>query len=167
MASALNTGWACAALALCLAGAAAAAEPERERSEPARAPERAGEARPHLRQAEPHPGPQGYQRPVEPQGWNARPGAVDRPGYQHNFQAARSYRIGPYQRPPGWVNHHWGYGEVLPRGYWAAQYVIADYWLFGLEVPPAEYEWVRVGPDALLVSVVNGEILQVEYGVFA
>ena len=119
------------------------------------------------RQGEPHPGPSGYQRAEEPHGWNARPGAVDRDAYHHNFQAARTYRIGPYHRPAGWAAHHWAYGQMLPRAYWAAQYILADYWLFGLEVPPAGYEWVRDGADALMISVETGEILQVEYGVFA
>jgi Ni/Co efflux regulator RcnB len=92
---------------------------------------------------------------------------VDRGAYQHNFQAARSFRVGPYHRPPGWATHHWAFGQILPRVYWASQYVLADYWLFALEVPPAGYEWVRDDKDALLVSTQNGEILQVEYGVFA
>lgn len=116
--------------------------------------------------AEPHPGPQGYQRVAEPHGWDARPSTVDRPAYQHNYQAARSYRIGPYHRPPGWTDHRWGYGEILPRAYWAPQYLIADYWLFSLEVPPTGYEWVRDGNDALLIDTNTGTILQVEYGVF-
>lgn len=116
--------------------------------------------------AEPHAGPNGYHRPEAPQGWNARPKTFDRAAYQHNFQAARSYRIGPYQRPAGWTNRHWSYGERLPRAYWAPQYLLADYWLFGLEVPPVDYEWVRVGADALLIDVHTGEILQAEYGVF-
>ena len=123
-------------------------------------------ARPAMHQAEPHPGPKGYQRLAEPKGWNARPAAVDRSAYQHNFQAARSYKIGPYHRPPGWHAHQWAYGERLPRAYWASQYILADYWLFSLEVPPAGYEWVRDGNDAILVSTDNGEILQVEYSVF-
>ncbi len=140
-------------------GAALAAEQERERGGPG--------PRPVEHKVEPHPGPSGYQRAAEPRGWNARPGVVDRGVYQHNYQAARSYHIGPYHRPTGWVAHHWAYGEFLPRAYWAAQYIIADYWLFGLEIPPAGFEWVRDGSDALLISVDNGEILQVEYGVFA
>jgi len=135
------------------------AEPEHER-------EHAG-GPPPAHKAEPHPGPKGYERPAEPKGWNARPGEVDRLVYQHNYQAARSYHIGPYHRPPGWVPHHWVYGQILPRAYWAAPYIIADFWLFGLEIPPAGFEWVRDGPDALLISVDTGEILQVEYGVFA
>jgi Ni/Co efflux regulator RcnB len=124
-------------------------------------------AHPAAHPAEPHPGPSGYQRVTEPKGWNARPATVDRSAYQHNFQAARSYKIGPYRRPPGWTAHRWGYGEILPRAYWASQFILADYWLFALEVPPAGYEWVRDGADALLVDTNTGAILQVEYGVFA
>jgi hypothetical protein len=75
--------------------------------------------------AEPHPGPQGYQRVTEPHGWDARPATVDRGAYQHNFQAARSFKIGPYHRPAGWTAHRWGYGEILPRAYWAAPYILS------------------------------------------
>jgi len=146
----------CALALVTLGGVAASAEPAHGGGAPRQA------AHP-----EPHPGPRGYQRVTEPSGWNARPASVDRGTYQHNFQAARSFRIGPYRRPPGWHAHHWVYGETLPRAYWGASYLIADYWLFALEVPPAGYEWVRDGADALLVSVDSGEILQVEYGVFA
>ena len=131
-------------------------------------PARAGAPRGgQSRGGEPHPGPSGYQRLQEPHGWNARPKEVSRPAYQHNFHAARTYHIGPYHPPVGWAPHRWVYGEILPRAYWAPQYLIADYWLFALEVPPVGYEWVRDGADALLVSVATGEILQVEYDVFA
>jgi len=120
-----------------------------------------------MRAPEPHPGPRAYQRVTEPQGWNARPATADRGVYQHNFQAARSFHIGAYRGPRGWEGHHWGYGQILPRAYWASQYFITDYWLFALETPPAGYEWVRYGNDALLVDTNTGEILQTEYGVFA
>jgi Ni/Co efflux regulator RcnB len=123
-------------------------------------------ARPPVR-GEPHPGPKGYQRPTEPAGWNARPKTIDKPTYQHNYQAARSYKIGPYRRPAGWVARRWTFGQILPRAYWTSQYILADYWLFGLEVPPESCEWVRDDTDALLVNTATGEILQVEYGVFA
>lgn len=147
----------CLVAMLVLAGGAPAADREDEHRE---------EAKPAEHRAESHPGPKGYERPAEPRGWNSRPQKVDRATYQHNFQASRSYRIGPYHRPAGWVEHHWVYGQILPRAYWAAEYILADYWLFGLEVPPAGYEWVRDGGDALLISTQTGEILQVEYGVF-
>jgi Ni/Co efflux regulator RcnB len=144
--------WVCTAMA---------GEAQREQHAPVA---RGAREAPH---GESHAGPSGYQRVTAPKGWDARPAKVDKPTYQHNFQAARSFKIGPYHRPAGWTAHRWAYGETLPRAYWAAPYLLADYWLFALEVPPAGYEWVRDGNDALLVNTDSGEILQVEYGVFA
>jgi Ni/Co efflux regulator RcnB len=150
-----------AALAIILVGGAMAeAEPQRQQGGAVHRP-----APPHP--GETHPGPRGYDRVAEPHGWNTRPANFDRGAYQHNFQAARRFSIGPYHRPGGWVAHRWAFGQILPRGYFAASYLIADYWLFALEVPPAGYEWVRDDTDALLVNTDTGEILQVEYDVFA
>ncbi|MDB5483399.1 MAG: hypothetical protein JWO83_4452 [Caulobacteraceae bacterium] len=119
------------------------------------------------RAAEPYAGPRGYQRPAEPQGWNSRPANADRGTYRHNYQVGRAYHVGPYHPPQGWSDRRWRYGEILPRAFWAPEYYLSDYWLFGLEVPPVGYEWVRNGPDALLIDTNTGEILQVAYGVFA
>jgi len=152
------------------ASAADRAQQEREHIEAARPeahPEARPAARPEAHAPETHPGPTHYQRVPEPQGWNNRPKTVDRAAYQHNFQASRSYHIGAYRRPAGWVSRHWGYGEVLPRAFWAPSYLIADYWLFALETPPEGYEWVRYGNDALLIDTSTGTVLQAEYGVFA
>jgi Ni/Co efflux regulator RcnB len=147
-----------AALAIILVGGAMA-EPQ---------PQRGGEAHrpPPPHPGETHAGPRGYDRVAEPHGWNTRPANFDRGAYQHNFQAARRFTIGAYHRPVGWVARRWAFGQVLPRAYFAASYLIADYWLFALEVPPAGYEWVRDDTDALLVNTDSGEILQVEYDVF-
>jgi Ni/Co efflux regulator RcnB len=147
-----------ATLALCAVSAGA---------QPARGREEAPHERAAPPRGEPHAGPSGYQRVAEPRGWDARPKEFDRGAYQHNFQAARTFHIGAYRRPPGWVSRHWAYGQILPRAYWGPQFVLADYWLFALEVPPVGYEWVRDDTDALLVNTSTGEILQVEYGVFA
>lgn len=147
------------ALAVLVAASTGVAAAEPHEHDRGGAHARAGEG-------EPHPGPRGYQRPAEPQGWNARPPAIDREAYHHNYQAARTYHIGPYHRPPGWVARRWTYGEHLPRAFWAPAYHLVDYWLFALEVPPVGCEWVRYGNDALLINVSDGEVLQVEYGVF-
>ncbi len=149
------------AATLAIVGATASAQSPRAREEAPR-PEHAEPPR-----AEPHAGPSGYQRVAEPKGWDARPKEVDRRAYQHNFQAARAFHVGAYRRPPGWVARRWAYGQILPRAYWGPQFILADYWLFALEVPPVGYEWVRDDTDALLVNTSTGEILQVEYGVFA
>jgi Ni/Co efflux regulator RcnB len=146
--------------AVLVAGSVALAEPPHG-GPPARAP------RPPAH-GEPAPGPSRYHPVAEPAGWNNRPATVDVAKYQHNFQAPRAYHIGIYHRPPGWVARRWAYGQILPRAYWAApEYLIADYWLFALEVPPVGYEWVRDDDDAILVNVTTGQILQVQYGVFA
>lgn len=163
------------ALAFALATAAAIAQQEHENEHAGEHAQQHGnthaathvQSRPAPRAAEPHPGPHGYQRAPEPKGWNSRPAKVDRATYQHNYRAARSYRIGPYHRPSGWEAHRWAYGQMLPRAYWAPEYRIGDYWLFSLDVPPPGYEWVRDDDDALLVDTSSGEILQVEYGVFS
>jgi Ni/Co efflux regulator RcnB len=163
----IGTAFLCALLGV--AATAATAEPPGHDHEPAAhgAPHGEAHGAPHgAPQGEAHRGPSGYHRVAPPKGWDARPTTVDRGSYQHNFRAARSFHVGPYHQPAGWVAHTWHYGDILPRPYWASQYILADYWLFALEVPPAGYEWVRDGSDALLVSVDSGEILQVEYGVF-
>jgi Ni/Co efflux regulator RcnB len=159
---------------LLLAGQVAVAEPGHEEGQNHGPAENHGPAQNHepaqghgAPRGEPHQGPSGYQRVAPPKGWDARPAQADRSAYQHNFRAARSFHVGPYHRPAGWTAHTWAYGQILPRPYWASQYILADYWLFALEVPPAGYEWVRDGSDALLISTDSGEILQVEYGVFA
>jgi len=147
-----------AALAIILVGGAMA-EAQRQHGGPSRPPP------PHP--GETHVGPHGYDRVAEPHGWNTRPANFDRASYQHNFQAARKFKIGPYHRPADWVAQRWAFGQILPRAYFAASYLVADYWLFALEVPPVGYEWVRDDTDALLVNTDSGEILQVEYDVFA
>ena len=153
-----------------LGGATALAQPPHGGEAPhGEAPHGEAHGEPHggAPHGEPHQGPSGYQRVTEPHGWDSRPKEFDRGAYQHNFQAARSFHVGPYRRPSGWAPHHWGYGQILPRAYWGPQFLLADYWLFALEVPPVGFEWVRDDTDALLINTSTGEILQVEYGVFA
>ena len=153
--------------AIALSATAFAQPPHREEGNSHPAPARGEPSRGEPAHSEPHPGPNGYQRVTEPHGWDARPKEVDRGAYQHNFRAARTFHVGAYRRPAGWVARRWAYGQILPRAYWGPQFLLADYWLFALEVPPVGYEWVRDDTDALLVNTSTGEILQVEYGVFA
>lgn len=110
--------------------------------------------------------PLGYKRLGRPDGIDARPRTLDRHAFNHNFQADRVYRIGPYAAPADWRYRQWRFGEILPAPFWAERYRIADFWLFGLDVPPAGFEWVRYGPDAILIDVGTGEVIQVDYGLF-
>lgn len=130
------------------------------------------EGRPHMSmphmsmpREEPMRAPWGYPRMDRPRELgNARP--AFREEYRHNFRADHAFHIGPYHPPVGYAYRRWQYGQILPRPFWVSDYILNDFWLFGLDLPPMGYEWVRYGPDALLISTGNGEIVQVVYGRF-
>jgi Ni/Co efflux regulator RcnB len=94
------------------------------------------------------------------------PPNFERRAFQRNFDAPRRFRAGPFRAPPGWAYRRWGYGEILPRAYWAQPFWITNFWLYDLDRPPFGFEWVRSGPDALLIDTRTGEILRVEYNAF-
>ena len=66
----------------------------------------------------------------------------------------------------GYYYRHWGYGERLPWGWFGPEFYITDYWDYDLPVPPWGYEWVRVGPDALLVDTETGIVVETVYGLY-
>ena len=78
----------------------------------------------------------------------------------------RFHWVGSWARQPDYYNHHWGYGERLPYGWYGRRFWIFDYWLYDLPIAPFDYVWVRVGPDALLVDEYTGEVVEVIYGLF-
>ena len=85
---------------------------------------------------------------------------------RHNVQASHHFHNGNYNAPQGYQSRQWRYGERLPRLYFARDYWITDYLMFGLFAPPTDLIWVRVGDDALLIDRYSGDIVQVDYGVF-
>lgn len=120
--------------------------------------------------------PQGYQgRPqgqVQPQGPAPRPyGPAPRnyprgPGGGHEWNAGQRFRGPAYAYPRGFGYREWAFGEYLPGPFFISDYVIYDYWDYGLPAPPYGFEWVRVGADALLVRPVDGYILDVAHNLF-
>jgi Ni/Co efflux regulator RcnB len=81
-------------------------------------------------------------------------------------QAPRHFQAGAYRPPQGFVSRQWRYGDRLPRAYYARNYWLTNFLLYGLFAPPPGLVWVRVGPDALLIDEYTGEIVRVEYGAF-
>jgi hypothetical protein len=73
---------------------------------------------------------------------------------------------GAWTPQPGYHPHHWVYGEILPAAWFAPQFWIVDYYDFDLPPPPIGYAWVRVGPDALLVDLSTGMVVEVVYDLF-
>lgn len=91
---------------------------------------------------------------------------IDINSYHKNITAERRFHYGEYRAPRGYEYRRWSYGENLPQEYYAQGFWITNYLNFGLPWTPDGCEWVRYGPDALLVDVDTGQIVQVEYGVF-
>jgi hypothetical protein len=90
-----------------------------------------------------------------------------RPGhYPPVFWSHERFRIGAYRAPYGFFVRSWAFGDILPRGWYGPDYFIDDFLDFGLPYPPPGYEWVRVGPDALMIDQYTGRIVQVVRGIF-
>ena len=101
-----------------------------------------------------------------------RPGG-QRPQYNpqffpHSFHSTQRYqwRGGNWRAPNGYYARHWRYGDRLPWGWYSQSYWVDDYDYYDLAVPPFGYEWVRLGPDALLVDQSDGEVVSVVRGIF-
>lgn len=94
------------------------------------------------------------------------PRQFNKQAFQRNIIAPERFRMGAFHAPRGWEYRRWTYGEYLPPIFFAPEYLITDFWLYNLDRPPFGTEWVRYGPDALLVDQSNGEILQVVYNLF-
>jgi len=63
--------------------------------------------------------------------------------------------------------HHWGYGQFMPRDLLVPAAFLIDYAAYDLAAPPVDCEWVQNGPDALLVDIDTGQVIQVVPGAFA
>jgi Ni/Co efflux regulator RcnB len=54
----------------------------------------------------------------------------------------------------------------MPRAFWDRQYYFYDYAAFGLDAPGPDTQWIRYGPDLLLISLSTGAIVQTVYGAY-
>jgi Ni/Co efflux regulator RcnB len=86
--------------------------------------------------------------------------------YPHAYRSGHRYHWRPYLPPVGFYAHSWAYGEILPQAWFSPEYVIEDWWDFGLPEPPYGYDWVRVGDDGLLIYEGSGEVVQVVRDLF-
>jgi Ni/Co efflux regulator RcnB len=91
---------------------------------------------------------------------------IDVNTYHRNVTATQRFHYGDYRAPQGYAYRRWNYGDHLPGIYFARDYWIPNYWNFGLPWAPDGCEWVRFGPDAILVDIDTGEVIQVDYDVF-
>jgi Ni/Co efflux regulator RcnB len=90
----------------------------------------------------------------------------DRHRYPPVYRSAHRYRGSAYYPPVGFYAYSWGYGDILPRGWYGDQYRLLDWWNYGLPEPPPGYDWVRVGDDVLLIEEYSGRVVQVVRDLF-
>ena len=82
------------------------------------------------------------------------------------YAAPHRFHVGRYAAPYGWYVRNWAFGDILPRGWFAPDYWVGDFWDYDLPYPPPGAHWVRVGDDALLVDDYSGRIMQVVRDIF-
>jgi Ni/Co efflux regulator RcnB len=114
--------------------------------------------------------------PAAPQAFSGRPSGQAYNGQAYNggggrggvqtgsrqgreWRAPQRFRGASYSFPRGYGYQAWGFGQYLPGSFFISDYVLYNYWAYGLEPPPPGFEWIRVGPDALLVQDGSGYIL--------
>jgi hypothetical protein len=91
-----------------------------------------------------------------------------RPGGAFVYQGRPFNRvhIAPFIYPRGWGYRRWAIGAVLPALFLAPAYYYSGWAGLGLPPPQPGFQWVRYGPDLLLVNVTTGEVVDSVYGAF-
>ena len=89
-------------------------------------------------------------------------------GAQFSYRGHMINRIhaAPYAYPSGWAYRRWAAGAILPPLFLAPAFYYADWAALGVAAPDPGFQWVRYGPDLVLVNVTTGEIVDVVYGAF-
>jgi hypothetical protein len=146
----------------------AAAEPPKGGKPPPGRP--AGTARPAFTPHAPPRGPvAGPHGPVAgPRGPVGGPHFAGPRGPQVTYRGRAFNRVhlSPFVYPHGWGYRRWGVGMVLPPLFLAPAYYYADWGGMGLPPPDPGFQWVRYGPDLLLVNISTGAVVDVIYGAF-
>ena len=157
-----------AMFALMLPAVAAAQEHHDEhkgpppKSGPPHPPPPPGQPHPQFKQAHP-PGPANPQfKPVHPLGPPGPAGQFSWHGHQFN----RFHPAHPFIYPPGWAYRRWAIGGILPPLFLVPDYYFMDWAALGLPPPPPGTQYLRYGPDLLLVDVPSGQIVEVIPDVF-
>jgi Ni/Co efflux regulator RcnB len=115
----------------------------------------------------PLPGPMGGPHPPgPPPAAFVHPGVPPGPQFSYRGHMIERVHREPYIYPPGWTYQRWEVGAVLPPFFLARDYWFADWAALGFDPPPPGYEWVRYGPDLLLVDINSGQVVDVAYDVF-
>jgi Ni/Co efflux regulator RcnB len=93
-----------------------------------------------------------------------------------NVNNVNVHGVGYWGRPPVYGGrYYWphGYsyvrrpiGWAVPAAFMTSAYIYTSYATLGLAAPPPSQQWIRYGPDLLLVDQRSGHVVDVRYGVF-
>ena len=108
----------------------------------------------------PHVGPGG------PGGPRVGPGGPHGAQFTYHGRPFNRTHASPFIYPGGWGYQRWGAGMVLPGLFLAPAYYYSDWAGLGLPPPDPGFQWVRYGPDLLLVNVETGQVVDAIYGAF-
>lgn len=97
---------------------------------------------------------------------NGRPFRSQRGFYSYGGRRYARFSAGVYAWPYGYGYTPYYVGAFLPSVFWNPDYYITDYALYDLAPPPPDFEWIRYGPDLLLINVQTGQIAQSIPGAF-
>ena len=75
-------------------------------------------------------------------------------------------RVRPFYYPRGFTYRRYYAGSFLPTLFLTQQYFFDEFYDVGLPPPPPGTRWIEYGPDALLVDVFTGQVIDVIYDVF-
>jgi Nickel/cobalt transporter regulator len=93
-------------------------------------------------------------------------GPMGHPQFGYHGHFFNPVHISPFIYPPGYGYRSWAVGAVLPPLFLAPQYYYSDWATLGLDPPPPGAQWVRYGPDLLMVDIATGNVIESVPGAF-
>lgn len=91
---------------------------------------------------------------------------TEAPPYSYHGRSFAPIAVGRCRAPAGYRYERFAIGYRVPLAFIIGTYVIADWAAYDLAPPPYGLEWIRVGPDMLLVDPATGQVVDAVYGAY-
>jgi Ni/Co efflux regulator RcnB len=91
---------------------------------------------------------------------------MEGPRYYYRGREFAPIAVNRYRYPYGYRYERFPIGYRIPLAFIVGTYIIVDWAAYDLAPPPYGYQWIRVGPDMLLVERATGRIVDAVYGAY-